>query len=260
MYSIGQLSKKTHISIRTLRYYDELGLLKPAKVAESGYRYYSNEELQLLRHITALKELGFTLATIKSMLSKPEQPSREAQWKSFLDFELAAIAEERRRLDEMEKLLQTARYALEMNGDIAPDDIFLFIRALRTPPGQRDSFFARHFTAREIQILQRLPDLSSEDPRTMRWAQLMRAAKAHTQEPPDSAISRELAEQFMEIAMEWFEGDEQLIEKYWTLIRPEAGGETKVYGLDADVMAYIDRIVDARLQRSEEEARDGEEG
>lgn len=43
MYSIGELSKNTNISIRTLRYYDEIGLLKPAKVADSGYRYYSNQ-------------------------------------------------------------------------------------------------------------------------------------------------------------------------------------------------------------------------
>lgn len=55
LYSIGQLSKNTNISIRTLRDYGEIGLLKPAKVAESGYRYYSNEEIKMLQHITAFE-------------------------------------------------------------------------------------------------------------------------------------------------------------------------------------------------------------
>ncbi|MBB6671958.1 MerR family transcriptional regulator [Cohnella nanjingensis] len=258
MFTIGQLSKRTHISIRTLRYYDELGLLKPAKVAESGYRYYSNEELRLLQHITALKELGFTLASIKELLLTTGKGAQESRWKSFLDFELAAIAEERTRLDEMEKLLQTARHALEMKGEIEAEDIFLFIRALQTPPNVRESFFARHFTEREIRILKNLPDLSSEDPRAMKWAKLIRAAMEHLHEPPSSDVSQDLARQFVEISMDWFEQDEQLIEKYWTMIRPEANEETKVYGLDADVMGYIDRIVDAYLQQDQEGTPHGE--
>ncbi|MFX3633159.1 MAG: MerR family transcriptional regulator [Candidatus Pristimantibacillus sp.] len=230
MYTIGQLSKKTNISIRTLRYYDELGLLKPARVADSGYRYYSYEELRLLQHITALKELGFTLASIKELLTAGGAVSQELRWKSYLDFELAAVAEEKRRLDEMEKLLQTARYALEMKGELEPEDIYLFIKAVQSPFGIRDSFLAQHFTDREIKIIKNLPDLISNDPRSMKWAQLIRKVKEHLHEPPSSDISQELAAQIIEVSMEWFEKDEQLLEKYWSMVRPEEGKETKVYG------------------------------
>jgi DNA-binding transcriptional MerR regulator len=61
MYRIGQLSKETNITIRTLRYYDELGLLKPSEITAAGYRYYSKADVMKLQHITALKQLGFTL-------------------------------------------------------------------------------------------------------------------------------------------------------------------------------------------------------
>ncbi|MFF2889817.1 MerR family transcriptional regulator [Paenibacillus sp. NPDC057967] len=261
MYSIGQLSKKTGISIRALRYYDDLGLLKPAKVAESGYRYYSNEEIRLLQHITALKELGFTLASIKELLSEgKDSTNQEQRWMSYLDVELKAIEQERARLDHMEKLLQTAKHALVIKGEFDPEDIFLFIRAVQSPTEIRDHFLAQHFTEREIAIIKKLPDLSSKDPRAMKWAQLIRTVKMHMDEPPSSAVSQQLAAEMMEITMEWFEQDEVLLEKYWTLIRPDEGMDSKVYALDTGVMDHIDRIVDWYLQHGEGAAsNDGED-
>ncbi|MFC5401399.1 MerR family transcriptional regulator [Cohnella soli] len=260
MYSIGQLSRKTHISIRTLRYYDEIGLLKPAEVAESGYRYYSNEEIKVLRHITALKELGFTLSSIKELLSV-EKGSQDSRWKSYLDFELATIAEEKKRLNEMEMLLHTTRHAFEMKGHVESEDIFMFIRALRSSSDTSDKFLAQHFTEREIEIIKGLPDLSANDPRSMEWAQLIRQVKEHMHEPPSSPISQHLAAQIVAVSMEWFQQDEALIDKYWSMIRPEEGEETKVYGMDADVMAYIDRIVDWHLQYVQEgNGNDGKNG
>ncbi|TCZ75500.1 MerR family transcriptional regulator [Paenibacillus albiflavus] len=251
MYSIGELSKNTNISIRTLRYYDEIGLLKPAKVADSGYRYYSNEEIRVLQHIAALKELGFTLASIKEMLSTGKE-SQEHCWRTYLDFELAAVKEEKNRLDEMEKLLQIARHAFEMKGEIEAEDIFLFIRALRSPSETRETFLAQHFSDEEIKIIKDLPDLSSNDPRNMEWAKLIRKVKASMHEPPSSIISQKLAAQIIEVSTEWFQHDEQLIDKYWSLIRPEEGMETKVYGMDTEVMDHIDRIVDYYLQLLQE--------
>ncbi len=260
MYSIGQLSKKTNISIRTLRYYDEIGLLKPAKVAESGYRYYSNEEIGVLRHIAALKELGFTLASIKNLLGSGER-SRESRWSEYLETELSAIAEARKRLDEMERLLQTVRHAFEMKGEIEAEDVFLFIQALSGSPERRETFLNRHFTEREIDVIKSLPDLSSDDPRSMAWARLIREIKGSLGEPPSSAKSQRLAARIFELSMEWFGQDERLLDKYWSLIRPEEGQKEKVLGMDAGVMDYIDRIVDWYLERRREgESHDVQSG
>lgn len=65
-FSIGEMAKLHNTSIKTLRYYDEVGLLKPMEVDESnGYRYYSTEQFEQLNTIHYLKELGFTLKEIK---------------------------------------------------------------------------------------------------------------------------------------------------------------------------------------------------
>ncbi|AEG59387.1 MerR family transcriptional regulator [Desulforamulus ruminis] len=71
MFRIGDFSRLNKISIHTLRYYDELGILKPAKIDEqTGYRYYSAEQLPRLNRILLLKDVGFSLMDITGMIDQ----------------------------------------------------------------------------------------------------------------------------------------------------------------------------------------------
>ena len=71
MIRIGNFSKLSRVSIKTLRYYDDMDLLKPVHVDEwTGYRYYSFEQLPRLNRILALKDLGFSLAEIGELLDE----------------------------------------------------------------------------------------------------------------------------------------------------------------------------------------------
>jgi DNA-binding transcriptional MerR regulator len=69
MFTVGEFSRLAQVSTRLLRYYDEVGLLKPIRVDRfTGYRYYSAEQLPGLNRILALKELGLSLEQIQRML------------------------------------------------------------------------------------------------------------------------------------------------------------------------------------------------
>ncbi len=71
MIKIGDFARLSQVSVVTLRYYDELDLLKPVKVEPStGYRYYSADQLPPLNRIIALKNLGFSLDQVKLMLAE----------------------------------------------------------------------------------------------------------------------------------------------------------------------------------------------
>lgn len=72
MRTISQVAELTGISIRTLQYYDEIGLLKPSELTPSGYRLYDDEALQKLQQILFFKELGFRLKEIREILQKPD--------------------------------------------------------------------------------------------------------------------------------------------------------------------------------------------
>ena len=71
MFRIGEFSKITQVSGHSLRYYDEIGLLTPAKIDEwTGYRYYSAQQIPRLNRIMALKDLGLSLTQIKQILQE----------------------------------------------------------------------------------------------------------------------------------------------------------------------------------------------
>jgi DNA-binding transcriptional MerR regulator len=76
MYKIGEFSKLALVTVRTLRHYDELGLLKPEQIDRfTGYRYYTFEQLARLNRILALKDLGLSLDQIAQLLDT--NPTRE---------------------------------------------------------------------------------------------------------------------------------------------------------------------------------------
>ena len=72
MRTISQVAELTGISIRTLQYYDEIGLLKPSGLTQSGYRLYDEEALQKLQQILFFRELGFKLKDIREIIEKPD--------------------------------------------------------------------------------------------------------------------------------------------------------------------------------------------
>lgn len=71
-YTVNQLAKLAGISVRTLHYYDQIGLLKPSLIADNGYRYYEDRELIRLQQILFFRELEFSLDDIKVMLNRPD--------------------------------------------------------------------------------------------------------------------------------------------------------------------------------------------
>src|SRR5688572_20800917 len=69
-YTVKQLAGMSGVSVRTLHFYDEVGLLKPARVGGNGYRYYEEAQLLTLQQILFYRELGFELKRIKRVLGR----------------------------------------------------------------------------------------------------------------------------------------------------------------------------------------------
>ncbi len=72
MMTVHEVSKLAGVSIRTLQYYDKIGLLRPSSYSDSGYRLYDNAELERLQHILLFRELGFSLKDIKVIINSPD--------------------------------------------------------------------------------------------------------------------------------------------------------------------------------------------
>lgn len=78
MMTVKEVSKRTGVSVRTLQYYDKIGLLKPTSHTSSGYRLYDDTALELLQQVLLFRELEFPLKEIKQILSRPDFDSSKA--------------------------------------------------------------------------------------------------------------------------------------------------------------------------------------
>ena len=114
-YTINKLAKMSGVSTRTLRYYDEIELLKPARVNSSGYRIYGQEQVDALQQILFYRELNFSLEDIGLMLSSPDFERSTA----FANH-LAALTKKRERLDRL--ILNVTRSMTAMKGETIMSD------------------------------------------------------------------------------------------------------------------------------------------
>lgn len=94
MRTVKEVSQLTGISIRTLRYYDEIGLLKPIRISEKQYLLYDDKALEKLQEIMFFKEMDIPLETIKKLLENPELDRKE-----ILLFQKALLERKRNRLN-----------------------------------------------------------------------------------------------------------------------------------------------------------------
>ncbi len=104
-YTVKKLAGLSGVSVRTLHFYDEMGLLKPAFVGANGYRFYEKPQLLALQQILFYRELGFELKQIKKILARP-------------DFDIAAALRSHRKvlqknLSRTRKLIQTIDKTLD---------------------------------------------------------------------------------------------------------------------------------------------------
>lgn len=90
MWTVKQVSRITGVSVRTLHHYDAIGLLRPAKVTDAGYRLYDDAALRRLQNILLFRELQFPLKEIKAILDSP-------------NFDPAAALEQQIQLLEMQR-------------------------------------------------------------------------------------------------------------------------------------------------------------
>lgn len=77
-YSVSEVSKLAHVTVRTLHHYDEIGLLLPSNRTAAGYRQYDDADLQRLQQILIFRQLGFTLDAIQRMIDEPAGERRAA--------------------------------------------------------------------------------------------------------------------------------------------------------------------------------------
>jgi DNA-binding transcriptional MerR regulator len=120
---IGQFARMCQVSVKTLRYYDDGGLLKPAHVDRwSGYRYYDPDQIKALNRILALKELGLSLEQIRQIM-REELPFEEM--KEMLRLKRAELEQQNREIEEQLRRVDARMQQIEWEGQMPEYDIVM---------------------------------------------------------------------------------------------------------------------------------------
>ena len=132
MYSIGQFAKKTGVTIRTLHYYDEIRLLVPAHISESGQRYYNDDSIKTIQTILVCKYLDYSLEEIRTVLLDKEKTLLD----SLYD-QKAQLEAKRKQIDQMIASIETAIDIHEKYETIDPSSLLIVIHSLLTMDEQK---------------------------------------------------------------------------------------------------------------------------
>lgn len=232
-YTIRKLAQLAGVSLRTLRYYDEIGLLRPSRVTDAGYRMYGPAEVDALQSILFYRELGVALGDIKSIMAAPAYRRLGA-----LEAHLRLLLEKRRRMDAMIANVRKTIASEKGESDMTDEEKFegLKERLLRENEekygDEARSLYGSEaveqanakFRGMSPQQYERMKALDAQLTQTL-------AAAVETKDP-----GGELAQQACALHKQW-------LMMSWSSYSPEAhAGLAQTYVDDARFAAYYERI------------------
>ncbi|MED4651482.1 MerR family transcriptional regulator [Bacillus pseudomycoides] len=247
MISIQELTKETEVTVRTLRYYDQIDLLKPSGKTEGGHRLYSEGDVIRLQQILFLKEMGFSLKEIMNILMTDEFSLRES-----LEKQLEFVQEEQKKFNRMERILQAVVYSAELEGELDWRIMFELIQLSRQSPRIREMFQKQVFSEGEQKLLRNLPNMSEEDENVQEWVDVLKQLRSFMKEGKDASHDavQETIKKLMAKCLEMANGDEAFLDKLWEVRKSKENSQKmNMYPIEEELLVYMDeafRIYDEK--------------
>lgn len=236
MIAIHDISKLTGISVRTLRYYEEINLLNPLDKTEGGHRLYGEEQLKKLQQILFLKNLGFKLKEIQRFLNE------EWDWAASLDHQLAFVLEEKEKLEQMENTILGLKNALSIEGQLNEALLQQIIQLSNRETEKKMAIRKQLFAEDEQNLIQTLPNLSRNDPHSLEWIALLGQLKQFMTGGPDSTAVQKIIKRMMEKSNEQYSNNDEFVEKLWEVRKsPSLSDQMGLYPLDKDFIDFLEQ-------------------
>ncbi len=235
MLSIKEVKKRTGVTVRTLRYYDQIGLLPPADKTEGGHRLYGEKELIKLQEIQFLKSLGFSLHEIKEMLSN------ERDWEECLQDQLDYVSNEKRKLEQMEVTLQGLLNGMSIDGHVDLLKVQHLIQLYTKDPRGREVYRKQIFNESEMELLKLLPNVNRTDPDTLEWVSLLGQVKKNMNKGAAAPQVQKIIRRMFEKQEESFGDNDEFLDKLWEIRKsPEKSQKAGFYPIETEVLDFLE--------------------
>lgn len=257
LISISEVKKLTGVTVRAMRYYDQIGLLRPSAKSAGGHRMYSEEDLKKLQQIQFLKTMGLKLDEIKEMIADPDW-----NWIASLKNQLAYVLQEQDKLKQMEASLRGLIHTIIAEGDEFRGALQQLIRLSSMDKKIKQDFRSRVFEEQEREWLELLPNINRNDPDSLEWMGLLGQLKHHMDEGPGSPRIQRIVRRINEKLEDTLPADESFWEKIWEIRKsPEQSEQMGLYPIDPKLLNFIEEaweIQNAHAHNKQQEYRRGE--
>lgn len=235
-WTTGEVAKQRNISVRTLRYYDQINLLTPSFKDDNGKRFYSEDDLFKLEKIIILKSLSLSLKDIHIVLEK-------------LSYKQILISHYNHLQEQLEELQTSISHTtslinmVDLNESLSWEHVSQLVHQSQesTPKKWMD-----YFQDDEKFFLQKtIPNLSSSDKITQQYMSLLRRIEWCIEQniKPETDEGLQIASRLLVLSNDNFQGETKLMEKFWE-IRKLPPEQTGLFPISVEVMEFIERSID----------------
>jgi DNA-binding transcriptional MerR regulator len=237
---VGELAKRTGLTIRTLHHYDEIGLLRPSLHSDAGHRLYTGADVVRLQQVLSLRQLGFSLEQVHDCLDRP----------GFSPLEVIRlhVARLREQIDLQQKLcerLEALAARFRPAGEVSAEEFLQTIEAM--------NMIENYYTPEQLESFKKRWEADPEGSAALArkgeadWAALLddfRAAMEQGLDPVDPKA--QALEQRRQALVNAFSGGDKAIEQNLKRMWTEQGDKLAAqFGIDPKVMAYLGKVAEA---------------
>jgi DNA-binding transcriptional MerR regulator len=248
---VGELARRTGLSVRTLHYYDEIGLLSPSRRTDAGHRLYTAGDVVRLQQIKSLQHLGFTLKEVRECLDRPDFPLGRV-----IQLHLSQLKERIELQQRLCDLLKCVEERLSSGEKISSGKFVDTVMEVIDMSEKLD----RYYTPEQLEYLEeRRREVGEERIRQVEaeWPELIEQVRAEMEAGTDPSSERVqvLAGRWTELINEFTGGDPGIERSLRTMYREE----TEIHGMDISSMRelgeYVSRAMAASSEAGDEQDR-----
>lgn len=240
-FTTGEVAKKLNMSLRTLRYYDQIQLVVPTLKDDNGKRFYSNEDLLLLQKITLSKEASMSLKDIEQIINDVSIDKVLALHKTQLEEKIS-------QLQQSFNHTQTLLNMLKIEGSLQWTQLLpLFTESKQQNTEQKQLLINQFFKEDEQALLEeKLPKMEDSHDDISKWINLIKRieiclAENKAASSPDGQL---IAEDILILSKEIFGDNQQLIDSFWQVRKDDnLSSNMQLYPIKKEVLQFVEDCI-----------------
>jgi MerR family transcriptional regulator, thiopeptide resistance regulator len=236
-WKVGELAKATGTSVRTLHWYDEIGLLSPSDHSRAGYRLYGEDDVSRLQQILSLRQLGLSLDEIRDLLARPDVSPL-----SIVRMHITRLHEQMELTRKLVGRLEALASWLAASERVSADELLKTIEVMNV--------FEKYYTKEQLAELEARRQAFGEEAMQAvqaEWPALIAKVRAEMEKgtPPEAPAVQALAARWMELVEMFTGGNPGIRQSLENLYKNEPGVAAQ-HGLDPALHDYVNRAQAAR--------------